>query len=156
MYISTGSFTAYGTAAGRTVFSGHLIRDDAAVPTETIWQDWTPTFAGWSANPTNSVYRYTRTGKVVTLAIRQGTDGTSNAVTATISLPYPAATIANMHWMVPAAFTDNGSFQAAPGRARIGSGDTVLTLGKAWNADGGFTASGGKKVDIVEITYECA
>jgi hypothetical protein len=122
----------------------------------TNWQSWVPTLTGWSSNPTNSVYRYMSVNEMVTLAIRQGTDGTSNAATATISLPSvsSAATITNMEWMAPAAVTDNGAFQSAPGRARIASGGSVLTLGKAWNADGGFTASGGKKVDNLVITYE--
>jgi hypothetical protein len=120
------------------------------------WDNWTPTLTGFSANPTNSVYRYSLNGKVCTLAIRQGANGTSNATTFTISLPFTAATITNMLWMAPtAAIVNNGATPTTSGMAQIASAGTTMELFIDQN-NGAWTAANGKRVKGMQIVYEIA
>jgi hypothetical protein len=51
------------------------------------WFNWVPTLTGFSANPGNAVYRFNISGRSIYLAIRQGTDGTSNATKISFTLP---------------------------------------------------------------------
>lgn len=117
--------------------------------------DWTPTLTGFSANPTSSVYRYVRVGKMVTLFITQGANGTSNSTGFTISLPFTAATIANMVWHELIAQHVNNGVVGTLGVATINSGGTVLNIyrdatGAAW------TNTGGKRIQSLTFTYEAA
>jgi hypothetical protein len=96
--------TVDGIHASATPTANQLVALDsnALVPNAALggaWSNWSPTLTGFSANPTNSVYRYIQYGKTVFIAINQGTNGTSNAATFTISLPVTAATITNMQWV---------------------------------------------------------
>lgn len=122
------------------------------LPTEGRSASWSPNLVGFSVAPTAAVYRYTKVGKLCTLAVRQGGVGTSNANTFTISLPFTAATIANMAWSVRTVGTfDNGAL-IYTGLAYILSAGTVVTLvvddaGTAW------TAANGKKADFI-LSYE--
>lgn len=116
--------------------------------------DWVPVLTGFSANPTNTVYRYQQNGKIVILFIRQGTVGTSNATTFTISLPFVAATIANMSWFSYGSGVDNGGTLASPMLMRVNSGATVLSLFTT-PSSGGWTASGAKAATGT-IIYEAA
>ena len=117
------------------------------------WIDYTPTLTGFSADPTNCVYRYSLIGKICTLVIRQGSNGTSNATTCTITLPIIAKTLANASWTAEHTFVNNGSQSATPGRAVIGSGGTVVNFYTDFNG-GAWTNSGGKRVASCTIIYE--
>lgn len=120
------------------------------------WQTWTPTVTGFSSVPTNSSYRYKRIGKSVTLSINQGTNGTSNATTFTISLPIQAATVTNHTWGAAISqLVNGGSVPGSPGLAQIDSGATVLGLFST-SAGASWTSSGGKRIIGLVITYEIA
>lgn len=119
------------------------------------WHPWTPTLTGWSANPTNCVYRYALLGKTCFFSIRQATAGTSDAVTAILTLPFTAATITNMLWMFPAGVINSGA-SAVWGRGVISSGGTTINFGLSVAADAGFTASGDKRITACDGWYEVA
>ncbi len=118
-----------------------------------VWQDWTPTITGFSAVPAGGFYRYIQIGKTVTLVIYQGSDGTSNSTSFTISLPVTAATIPGMHWTDTCRIVDNTI--SVVGIWDVASGATTVGFGK--DAAGNvFTASGGKRCIGAVITYEAA
>lgn len=120
------------------------------------WPDWfafAPTITGFSANPTTTVYRYAIRGRQCSIYIRQTPAGTSNATTLTFTLPVAAATITNMFWQGMGIADDNGSPLADPAVLYIASAGTTLSVAKD-STLAGFTASGGKRLGIGNITYE--
>lgn len=117
-----------------------------------VWQDWTPTLTGWSANPTG-VYRYCQVGKMCTLMINQTVSGTSNSTSTNLTIPFTAAASGN--WSAPARILDNGTVQAASGFALIAGSGTVIAFYKTWGA-GAWTASGDKRIVSCVLTYEIA
>jgi hypothetical protein len=119
------------------------------------WREWNPTLSGWSANPSGGVYYYCRRGKKITLNIRQPNNGTSNATTCTVTLPFTAVPRTNARWTAPAEIVDNGTAKNVPGLAVIVSGGSTVTvaLDYAFNA---FTASGNKRINSLTIEYEAA
>lgn len=121
------------------------------------WQPWTPTFTGWSSNPTGGVYRYKQLGKMVIAVIRQPNDGTSNSVNTSISAPVTAATGTDYQWEAAASARDNGAFLTTPARAGIASGASTITFGKDYSVVvGGWTAANGKRIANCTLIYEAA
>lgn len=121
-----------------------------------IWQDYTPTLVGFSTVPPGAVYRYRKVGTTVTVSVAQPTNGTSNSTSFTISLPFPAKTIAGMQWSSVVTQTiDNGAVNTTNvGICAINSGNTFITVYK--NIAGtNWTASGGKRAPAFIIEYEC-
>jgi len=116
------------------------------------WKDWTPTLSGFSVDPTKSTYRYSRIGKWVALSITQIGNGTSNATTFTISLPFTAASGA----IGLAAIVNNSS--DGMGLSRITSTDyTVLSIHAGLSISyGAWTATGAKACRYTTIIYEAA
>jgi len=116
------------------------------------WFNWAPSFTGFSANPTNSVYRFQMIGNTVALAVRQGTAGTSNATSFKVSLPITAQTITDGGWWGSSGFyVDNGGATTTGGAVGIATGDTDITC---YTANlGAWTASGTKRTAF-EIFYE--
>ena len=120
-----------------------------------VWIDWSPTLTGWSADPTDTVYRYLLNGNTCTLAIRQTTVGTSNSTEASLTLPFTAATIANHYWVGWGRGMDNSGILATPVMALIASNATSIVFypsaaGSTW------TASNNKGIYTMAITYEIA
>lgn len=119
------------------------------------WEDWTPNYTGFSADPTNTVSRFIQLGKLVIATHREATAGTSNATTFTISAPVAAATITNAQWHVAASVTDNGVALTTPGVVVIASAGTVFQVFSN-SAAAAFTAAGGKRVSAFTLIYEAA
>jgi hypothetical protein len=119
------------------------------------WTSWSPSFTGWSANPTGGLYYYRLVGKTCEISVRQPNNGTSNATTCTFSLPFTALTRTNARWTAPCEIVDNGVTITTPGLGVVSSAGTVVTVAKdyAFNA---FTASGNKRVGSLQLTYEIA
>jgi len=140
------------TGAGNASATGEYLNYGQILQTT-----WTPTLSGFSANPTNSVYRYQLIGKTCTLFVQQGTAGTSNSTSFSISLPFTAATVSGMVWgAVPFSTTDNSVVQTTPAQASIVSAGTTVILAKSISGAGGaWTSSGGKAASFT-ITYETA
>lgn len=115
------------------------------------WKPFTPTFTGFSVIPTGFTSRYCQIGKLVVWSYAPVTQGTSNAVTFTMSIPVTAASFT----YVPAntRVKDNGVWQDSPGLGGIGiaSANTLSIFKTLSGAD--FTNSGGKDVAFV-LMYE--
>ncbi len=119
------------------------------------WFNWTPTLTGFgaAADPTNTVYRFNIVGRMINLMIRQGTAGTSNATTFTISLPVTAATITNMAWTGVTGVVDAGVLAANAGVLSIASAATTVGVFRDQTSTA-FTASGIKRATTGFISYE--
>lgn len=109
------------------------------------WFNWSPTLAGFSANPAGATYQFRIDGKTVFFLIEQPNNGTSNATNFTITMPVTNDT-------VPAGNTcglivDNSVVQTAAGRWFIGAASATMQLQKDMGTTV-FTASGGKRARI--------
>lgn len=114
------------------------------------WFNWTCTLSGWSADPTNTIYKWKCDGgNQIMLNIRQQTAGTSNSTTHTGTLPVTAATLTNQAWINPNAGSDNGAANAGS-FAVSSAGTTVAMRGTpaATNTASGTSQHSG------QITYE--
>lgn len=118
------------------------------------WFNWTSTRTGYSAAPTDTTTRYRVIGRTVHFNIREVTNGTSNAVTLSMSLPVAALTLTNLLFGGPASLVDNSAAMATYGRWTIGSAGTTMVFGTTASAADGFTNSGGKRVAFCEGFYQ--
>jgi len=108
---------------------------------------WTPTWTGFSANPTGS-YKFIISGKMCGLMDAISGFGTSNATTMTSSLPVVASSFLNGRQICQVR--DNGS--DLTGRREISS-TTVLSWFKDLSGNA-FTGSGSKWGSMGGLTYE--
>lgn len=119
------------------------------------WFNWTPTFTGFSSNPTSLVNRFNLVGTMCTLTMRQVNAGTSNSTGFTMTAPIAAANPSGVGFYLGMCWgTDAGSL-VSPGSWMTIGGSNVITIGKAFN-NGNWTNSGSKKIDPGFITYEIA
>lgn len=103
----------------------------------------TPTFTGFSANPTGFASFFQVVGKWVLFNYASSSAGTSNSSTFNITLPIAPA-LGNYF---PIKIKDNGAAGTLPGMAQTSGGSTTLFLYKALDSTG-FTTSGSKDADI--------
>lgn len=156
----------FGLASGTTTGT---VRGDAGTPVANAaisspyfskkespyaWPDWfnfTTTWGGYANTPAGTTIRYKLSGKMCTFYNIDGASGTSNATTATLTLPVALGqTYSNMGVVYVA---DNGSNIASPGHMMGGASSYSGTVYKAWY-QGAFTTSGLKNVFIPAISYE--
>lgn len=113
---------------------------------------YTPTGTGIAGALTVNTARFAVIGNVCTVWIDVA--GTSNAATFTVTAPIRAKTVAGGFWGAALMeVVDNGGALATPGRVQMQTGDTSLTLGKASNATGNWTAANTKEA-LGQLTYE--
>lgn len=74
---------------------------------QTRWLSWTPTRTGYSSVPTSIVYQYKMINDTCFIISRDGVDGTSNANTNQISLPFGATQTTNIAYQFVAAANNN-------------------------------------------------
>jgi len=117
---------------------------------ETRWLDWVPTLVGFSANPTNTVYKYQIRNNNVFIKYREATAGTSNATNFTATIPFTAKTITNMSWYAVGLGTDNNIISTTYFSIVSAGASITLTYG-ATSAN--WTTSGNKRA-IGFIDYE--
>jgi len=126
------------------------------------WPEWfnyaaVPTV--FSAVPAGAIYRYKSDGRGISVAFRQPNTGTSGQTYFTIPAPVPATTITDMAWSsVIGPITDNSTPQTTPGRIRIQSAGTSLSLYTnagtgAWTNSGTKVASSGLIVYEMRLTF---
>jgi hypothetical protein len=110
--------------------------------------NYVPNIGGFSALPTNVVYRFSVIGNEMHVTFRQGTNGTSNATTFTATLPCAARNITNMVWVAPIFAFNNGVVSiTAQDYVNATAGSTSLTLVK--NTDNNnWTNTGGKRANF--------
>ena len=100
---------------------------------------WTPSFTGFSANPT-CTGSYTRIGNICIALYQQTASGTSNATTKTITLPFTAANTGVQNLLI--GIVNNGTFSDSPGRIATRSNSNiadvyrVISNGTAWTNTG--------------------
>lgn len=112
--------------------------------------NWSPTLTGFSANPSGGVYQFRLDGVACTVFIRQPNNGTSNATTFTITTPITAKTLTDAVWTSYGVVVDN-SGSATRGRMEVISAGTTMSI---YTLDGSaFTASGGKRLVVGQLTY---
>lgn len=109
--------------------------------------DWSPTYGGFSTPPSGGVNRYCLQDKLCNFYIAPTVNGTSNATTFTVTLPFNAKNIQ----VLAVSFTnDNGGAVTFGGYALTGVSSNVLSVSKA---SGAWTASGGKRA-VISGWYE--
>jgi hypothetical protein len=111
-----------------------------------MWTAHTPTFTGFSANPSGYTSQYKKIGDMVVWRYYGITHGTSNATTFTMTLPVAASSTGTAFLMC--LVKDNGSWIAGTGA--IANSATTIAMGVGATT-GGFTASGGKDAAFVII-----
>ena len=104
-------------------------------------QTWTPTYTGFSTDPSGLTGDYFIIGKWCFCTIVHTSDGTSNATTLTFTLPVAAANTATQ--IIGCRVKDNGTIQTAPGMMRTQVNSNVCDVFKTLAA-GAFTNSGNK------------
>jgi hypothetical protein len=116
--------------------------------------DYVPTFGGFSSPPSSVGARYNLIGKTCHVIVNMGANGTSNATTFTMTLPFAAANTFIQSDILPAVINNSGSLQTTPGRI-----DTIVNSNVANlylnTAAAAWTASNGKRA-FVNFTYEIA
>jgi hypothetical protein len=117
------------------------------------WFNWTPTLTGWSAAPTQAVYRFTVVGRMCWCSVQQYNTGTSNTTGVNITLPIAATTTTYNEWGTAMELAeDNGAILTGASRAVVASGGTSINCYTNMAA-GTWTASGSKLVRFM-LGYE--
>lgn len=112
---------------------------------------YTPTWTGFSVNPTDSsTNRFSVTGKTCHVFRSSGGDGTSNATTITISLPVAS----NKDYRGMCIVRNNSTAITTPGLIAFSAADSVAQIGLNLSAVGGFASSNGKDITGFDISYE--
>jgi len=93
LLIGNVEIDGYDDIPGDLVVNG-TIKDGSGIAYG-AWQDWTPTQTGWTNGTLAGTFRYCKIGNLVNCMIAI-TAGTSNGVTAVLSLPVQPAGIANL------------------------------------------------------------
>ena len=112
-----------------------------------------PAPTGYSSVPTNTSYYYQIHEDQCTVFISEGTNGTSNATTLTMTAPIASATITNGSWSGYGTGVDNGSTLTTPVRVSIASAATTLQFNPNASGTSVWTGSAGKRVIVNQITY---
>lgn len=120
---------------------------------ETRWISWTPTFTGFSANPTNIVHQYKIIDDWIKIKIRHGTNGTSNSTSFAISAPFAARTVTNGAWDGMGTALDNSVAKTTPCRLLIASAASSIDVFSDMASATGWTNSGGKRIGTGFLDY---
>lgn len=106
---------------------------------------WSPSWTGFSANPSGGVAEYTLVGDICTVWLYPNL-GTSNATTCTVTLPFAAKN----QTAAIVSVVNNGT--NAAGVITTSAGSNVITA-YATAASGAWTASGNKRVVLSGFSY---
>lgn len=107
------------------------------------WSDWSPVFTGFSVAPTY-LCRYSKIGKICNINFRITANGTSNATSKTVTLPF----VANKSTVIACLPLVNNNTAEAGGVVVLTAGSDVATIarmgGTNWTNSGnaGFSFSG--------------
>jgi hypothetical protein len=124
----------------------------------TDFLNWNPTLAGFSINPTSTLYYYRVFYKDVTIRSRQGANGTSNATNFTMTTPFTTQSITNGAWQnVAFPVFDNGAVTTTPGMVQITSASSTIALSKLTDgSSSAWTNVNGKRVGYFELNFPIA
>lgn len=112
--------------------------------------NWTPTWGGFSVNPTGT-FKYSILGNTCTMFYADASAGTSNSTELTFTVPVACLSgFASIGY--PCFITDNGSNSTTPGHLVMSSGSATVNARKSfYNA--AWTNSGAKQFYIGSFTY---
>jgi hypothetical protein len=99
------------------------------------YQVHVPTLTGWNPQPSGIIYRYVLIGKLMHVFVDMPNNGTGNATTRTITLPFAAKNSGVQRGPLSICIDNNA---ASEGRWETTAGSNILTLLKA--PDGAATA----------------
>lgn len=116
------------------------------------WFAYTPTFGGFSADPTGQ-FRFRVTGVSVFVSMRMSVAGTSNANTFTVSVPITSSSSMDIFTAIP-AITDN-SVNEGCNQCLHSNGTATLTMQRNQSAVG-WTAAGAKRITGITVQYQMA
>lgn len=117
------------------------------------WFNYTPTYTGFSSNPTGGANRFRIEGNTCFVQRRADSAGTSNSIQFFISAPVQSASGPADYWTGGfATVSDNSSNQGTPGRVYIQAGTSTITIEKAFN-NVDWTTSGTKNAEF-QFSYE--
>jgi hypothetical protein len=117
------------------------------------YQAWVPTLTGFSSDPTGITARYVLNGKMCVCYFTYTGNGTSNATTKTITLPFAAANTGIQ--IFPIRVTDNGTIQTTVGQLITRVNSNIADVGKVFGSTTNWTSSGNAGF-VFSITYETA
>jgi hypothetical protein len=109
------------------------------------WINYTPTWGGFSIDPTVDRCQYFRQGKNITVQLHTSANGTSSATTKTVTVPFIASAPAQLGFT--SANVNNGVVATTPGviATRTGGSNTIDLFrdlsGLAWTASGSCRVS---------------
>lgn len=115
------------------------------------WITYTPVWGGFSIDPTVSYSKYFRTGKMCTVVITTSANGTSDATTTTVTLPFATSSTSNIVSDI-AITVNSGGATTTGGFLVTRAGQSTVDLfsnhaGAAWGA------TLGKRVSLV-LTFQ--
>jgi hypothetical protein len=116
------------------------------------WFNYTSVFGGFSLDPAGIVSRFKIDGNTVTVLMRQGAAGTSNANTLTFAVPVTAATITNASWRSFGNGTDNGAVVNTAMLCSLASNSNIVSCYKD-PTSAIWTTSSTKSITAM-LTYE--
>lgn len=116
------------------------------------WFAYTPSFGGFSANPTGQ-FRFRVTGVSVFVSIRMSVSGTSNANTFTVSVPITSSSALDIFTAIP-GIVDNGVTEG-PNQCLHSNGTATLTMQRN-SSSTGWTTSGAKRITGITVQYQMA
>ena len=108
------------------------------------WFNFTFSYGGFSANPTPTILRYSLHGRVCYVKMTATGNGTSNATSLTITVPFAAAQSEKVH--NAGRGVDNGGVLANPVQASLSSSSATVTFLK--HDDSTWTNTGNKSVNF--------
>lgn len=113
-----------------------------------------PTYTGCSVDPTVGEARYTLTGKMCTVTVRNSSSGTSNNTTKTITLPFAAANTGTQLGYI--LCTDNGTNRHGIIRTQVNSNVANLFLTNSTGVSVSAWTNSGTWSCQFTFTYEIA
>lgn len=115
------------------------------------WFNWTPTWGGFSSDPSNQICKYSVIGNMCTFYITGGNSGTSNATTFTFTAP--VASLNDVQNAGMAFVADNSVNQTTPGQLQMSADSSTVDVWKTWY-QGTWTGSGLKLLYAGGVSYE--
>ncbi len=119
------------------------------------WFSWTPTFTGFSADPTPAGCKVGIRGQTAFVHFGISATGTSNATTFTISMPVTTANITGNVMQVAVRGVDNGANVATPSLVSVQANANTASVFKSFDFGTTlWTNSGGKGVNAFTLVLQ--
>jgi hypothetical protein len=117
------------------------------------WFNYTPSFTGFSANPTIGKARFCVAGNQCTMVRSLSGAGTSNATGYTETIPIVSVNSTNQFWHAFGRCFNSSAYVATPAMGVVFWNSSTLTFNLS-GATANFTNTGTKMVEYFTLTYE--